>query len=100
MGPLQRPISGKRPTPPTSKTAEKRRRLRLPSARGMNALDVVVGARRCLKPLALAGLLERRSCYQMRKERGTTMRPWLIMLGPGLALVGLEAVQAQVTIDI
>jgi len=28
------------------------------------------------------------------------MRPWLIMLGPGLALVGLQAVQAQVTIDI
>src|SRR6476660_5845615 len=36
----------------------------------------------------------------MRRERGTTMRPWLIMLGPGLALVGLQAVQAQVTIDI
>ncbi len=36
----------------------------------------------------------------MREERGTTMRPWLIMLGPGLALVGLQAVQAQVTIDI
>jgi len=28
------------------------------------------------------------------------MRPWLIMLGPGLALVGLQAAQAQVTIDI
>jgi hypothetical protein len=28
------------------------------------------------------------------------MRPWLIMLGPGLAMVGLQAVQAQVTIDI
>jgi acid stress chaperone HdeB len=28
------------------------------------------------------------------------MRPWLIMLGLGLALVGLQAVQAQVTIDI
>jgi acid stress chaperone HdeB len=28
------------------------------------------------------------------------VRPWLIMLGPGLALVGLQAVQAQVTIDI
>jgi acid stress chaperone HdeB len=28
------------------------------------------------------------------------MRPWLIMLGPGLALIGLQAVQAQVTIDI
>jgi hypothetical protein len=28
------------------------------------------------------------------------MRPWLIMLGAGLALVGLQAVQAQVTIDI
>jgi acid stress chaperone HdeB len=28
------------------------------------------------------------------------MRPWLIMLGPGLALVGLQSVQAQVTIDI
>jgi acid stress chaperone HdeB len=28
------------------------------------------------------------------------MRPWLIMLGPGLALVGLQAVQAQVTVDI
>jgi hypothetical protein len=28
------------------------------------------------------------------------MRPWLIILGPALALVGLEAVQAQVTIDI
>ena len=27
------------------------------------------------------------------------MRPWLIMLGPGLALVGLQEVQAQVTID-
>ena len=36
----------------------------------------------------------------MRKERGTTMRPWVIMLGPGLALVGLQSVQAQVTIDI
>ena len=36
----------------------------------------------------------------MSKERGTTMRPWLIMLGPGLALVGLQSVQAQVTIDI
>jgi acid stress chaperone HdeB len=28
------------------------------------------------------------------------MRPWLIMLGPGLALMGLQAGQAQVTIDI
>jgi len=28
------------------------------------------------------------------------MRPWLIMLGPGLALIGLHAAQAQVTIDI
>jgi acid stress chaperone HdeB len=28
------------------------------------------------------------------------MRPWLIMLGPGLALIGLQAAQAQVTIDI
>jgi hypothetical protein len=28
------------------------------------------------------------------------MKPWLIMLGAGLALVGLQAVQAQVTIDI
>jgi hypothetical protein len=28
------------------------------------------------------------------------MRPWLIMLAPGLSLVGLQAVQAQVTIDI
>ena len=28
------------------------------------------------------------------------MRPWLIMLGPGLALVGLQSVQAQVTVDI
>ena len=28
------------------------------------------------------------------------MRPWLITLGPGLALAGLQAVQAQVTIDI
>ena len=28
------------------------------------------------------------------------MRPWLIMFGTGLALVGLQAVQAQVTIDI
>ena len=28
------------------------------------------------------------------------MRPWLIMLSPGLALVGLQSVQAQVTIDI
>ena len=36
----------------------------------------------------------------MRKERGTTMRPWLVLLGPGLALVGLQSVQAQVTIDI
>src|SRR6476659_10357069 len=35
----------------------------------------------------------------MRKERGTTMRPWL-MLGPGLALVWLQSVQAQVTVDI
>jgi acid stress chaperone HdeB len=30
----------------------------------------------------------------------TTMRPWLIMLGPGLALIGLQAVQAQVVIDV
>jgi hypothetical protein len=45
----------------TSKTAEKRRRLRITSARGVNGLDVVIGARCCLKPLALAGLLERRS---------------------------------------
>ena len=28
------------------------------------------------------------------------MRPWLIMLVLGLALVGLQSVQAQVTIDI
>jgi acid stress chaperone HdeB len=28
------------------------------------------------------------------------MRPWLIMLVPWLALIGLQAVQAQVTIDI
>ena len=28
------------------------------------------------------------------------MRPWLIMLGTGSALIGLQAVQAQVTIDI
>ena len=28
------------------------------------------------------------------------MRPWLIMLVPGLALIGLQAVQAQVTVDI
>ena len=28
------------------------------------------------------------------------MRPWLIMLGPGLAVMGLQAAQAQVTIDI
>ena len=28
------------------------------------------------------------------------MRPWLIILGPGLALVGLQSVQAQVTVDI
>jgi len=28
------------------------------------------------------------------------MRPWLIMFGTGLALVGLQAAQAQVTIDI
>ena len=28
------------------------------------------------------------------------MRPWLIMLGTGLASIGLQAVQAQVTIDI
>jgi hypothetical protein len=28
------------------------------------------------------------------------MRPWLIVVGPGLALIGLQAVQAQVTIDI
>ena len=28
------------------------------------------------------------------------MRPWLIVLGPGLALIGLQAAQAQVTIDI
>jgi acid stress chaperone HdeB len=36
----------------------------------------------------------------MRKEQGTTMRPWLIMLGLGLASVGLQAAQAQVTVDI
>ena len=28
------------------------------------------------------------------------MRPWLIMFGTGLASIGLQAVQAQVTIDI
>jgi acid stress chaperone HdeB len=28
------------------------------------------------------------------------MRPWLIMLGPGLVLMGLLAVQAQVAIDV
>jgi acid stress chaperone HdeB len=28
------------------------------------------------------------------------MRPWLTTLGPGLALIGLQAVQVQVTIDI
>jgi acid stress chaperone HdeB len=28
------------------------------------------------------------------------MRPWLIILGTGLASIGLHAVQAQVTIDI
>ena len=28
------------------------------------------------------------------------MRPWFIMFGAGLALIGLQAVQAQVTIDI
>jgi acid stress chaperone HdeB len=28
------------------------------------------------------------------------MRPWLIMLGTGLASIGLPAAQAQVTIDI
>jgi hypothetical protein len=28
------------------------------------------------------------------------MKPWLIMLGTGFALIGLQAVQAQVTIDI
>jgi acid stress chaperone HdeB len=28
------------------------------------------------------------------------MRPWLIMLGTGLASIGLQAAQAQVTIDI
>jgi acid stress chaperone HdeB len=28
------------------------------------------------------------------------MRTWLIMFGAGLALIGLQAVQAQVTIDI
>ena len=28
------------------------------------------------------------------------MRSWRIMLGPALALIGLQAVQAQVTIDI
>ena len=28
------------------------------------------------------------------------MRPWRILLGAGLALIGLHAVQAQVTIDI
>jgi acid stress chaperone HdeB len=36
----------------------------------------------------------------MREGATTTMRPWLIMLGPALALMGLHAVQAQVTIDI
>jgi hypothetical protein len=28
------------------------------------------------------------------------MRRWLIMLGPGLALMGLQVVHAQVTVDI
>jgi acid stress chaperone HdeB len=28
------------------------------------------------------------------------MKPWLIMFGTGLASIGLQAVQAQVTIDI
>jgi hypothetical protein len=53
-----------------------------------------IGARCCLKAPALAGLLGQRS------EQGTTMRPWLVMFGTGLVLVGLQAVQAQVTIDI
>jgi hypothetical protein len=53
-----------------------------------------IGARCCLKPPALAGLVERRS------ERGTPMRPWLLIFGTGLASIGLQAAQAQVTIDI
>ena len=52
------------------------------------------GPRCCLKPHAMAGLLER------RPEGGTTMRPWLLMFGMVLASIGLQAGQAQVTIDI
>jgi hypothetical protein len=51
-------------------------------------------SRTSLKPTGLAGLREGRS------EQGITMRPWFIMFGTGLALIGLQAVQAQVTIDI
>jgi hypothetical protein len=35
-----------------------------------------------------------------RKEQGTTMRLWLIIFVTGLASSGLQAAQAQVTIDI
>jgi hypothetical protein len=62
--------------------------------RSVKKAACAIGPRCCLKPHALAGLLERRS------ERGTTMRPWLLMFGTVLASIGLQAVQAQVTIDI
>jgi hypothetical protein len=48
-----------------------------------------------LKPPALAGLLE--AAFQ---NKAPTMRLWLIMFGTGFALVGLQPVQAQVTIDV
>jgi acid stress chaperone HdeB len=70
------------------------------SARGVNALDVVVTLlphrREMLPKSACAG----RVIGKRRSERGTTMRRWLIMFGTALASIGLQAVQAQVTIDI
>jgi acid stress chaperone HdeB len=52
------------------------------------------GAGCCLK----SGLHWQAYC-ELRSEQGTTMRPWLVMFGT-LALIGLQPVQAQVTIDI
>src|ERR1700733_6641511 len=36
----------------------------------------------------------------IRKGATTAMKPWLIMIGMGSALIGLQGAQAQVTIDI
>jgi acid stress chaperone HdeB len=60
----------------------------------------MIAARCCLRRPALAGLLQRRSRQKYPEGAATTMRPWLIMFGAGLGLIGLPAAQAQVVIDV